>query len=115
MSLTQVLLLLCLLCLQGTVDRNTTITLRSTLVPSPGSGLLATGNWLLFRAGPDMCDLTFNGQSACEGTGVYATTQSLLIFGALGNQEEALKELEKQQQQRVPSVGGAAPAKQPPT
>jgi hypothetical protein len=99
------------------VDRNTTITLRATLVPGPGSGLLAVGNWLLFSAGPDLCDLTYNSQSACEGTGVYATSQSLLILGAQGNQQAALMELEKQQQQqllRMPTVASAAPAKQQP-
>lgn len=60
--------------LQGSSWQNTTITIGGVWIPVPGRDLLEVSEWLLLNTPADLCDLTVNGQSTCEGTSIVEAT-----------------------------------------
>lgn len=75
------------------MDRNTTITLGAMFAPAPGRLLLGVASWLLHGTTADLCDMSSNGLSVCEGTGIDSASHSI-GFG-IGQQA---------QQQRLASI-----------
>jgi hypothetical protein len=71
------------------MDRNTTITLGATFAPAPGRLLLGVAGWLLRGTPRDLCDISSNELSVCEGTGIDSASHSI-GFG-IGQQAQQLK------------------------
>lgn len=75
------------------MDRNTTITLGATFAPAPGRLLLGVASWLLHGTTDDLCEMSSNGLSVCEGTGIDSASHSM----GFGISQQA-------QQQRLASI-----------
>jgi hypothetical protein len=102
---------------QAGVDRNTTITLTTTVVPAPGKFLLTVARWLLRNTAEDVCDMLYNGQSVCANTDIYSVSHSIaLIIGEKAQQAKLaeIQKLQDRQQQQQAAMLQQVKAKQLP-
>jgi hypothetical protein len=98
------------------VDRNTTITLTTTVVPGPGQSLLNVGFWLLHRTAEDLCDMSYNGQSVCANTDLYSVSHSIALIIGEKAQQGMMAEIQKLQDRQKKEIAALqqVKAKQPP-